>query len=91
MTDMAQVLRLVAGSGFVMKDYEIINVPSMVETASKEMYYEINKKPFILNKRLMISVESGTRVRRAYVAAFKAIQDIAIVNPVTKMPDFVKR
>ncbi len=65
MTDMAQVFRLVAGSGFVMKDNEILNNPSKVETVSKEMYYEINKKPFILNKRLMISVESGTRVLRA--------------------------
>ena len=89
MTDMARVLRLVAGSGFLMKDNEILNRPSKVETASKEMYYEINKKPFILNKRLMHALKLENAIRSDFTQAFKAIQAIAIVNPVSKKRDFV--
>ncbi len=90
MTDMPQVLRLVAVSGFVMKDYEILNEGSKVETVSKQMYYEINKKPFVLNKRMLMQIKHYKDLWKKYMDAFDRIREIAVTSPITGEVAFVR-
>ena len=90
MGDLHEVLCSVVRSGFVMKDFEALNEPSKIETTSKEMYFMMNGKPFIENKRLMKSVRLYHQMYRDYRNAFTQIQDIAVINPVTTRPDYVR-
>ena len=90
MGDLHEVLCSVVRSGFVMKDFEALSEPSKIETTSKTMYFEINRKPFTLNKRLMKSAKLYYQMYRDYRNAFTQIQDIAVINPVTTRPDYVR-
>ena len=90
MANMSEVLRIVAASGYVMKDFEMLNDPSKVETVSKEIYRTINNTPFVYNKRLMQSLKIANRIKDMYKTGFNRIRDIAVVSPIDGSAEFVK-
>ena len=92
MADLHEVLRIVAGSGFVMKERDRFDNPAgpKVETVHRDMYHAFTGKPFYLN-RLMRSLKIRERLIDDYRTAFNKMRDVAILCPVSGVQEYVKR